>query len=473
MAFLPSRRREAPRGRHAPKLWSVWLVAPLTLFAVGALSFFLYRNVYDLLDHAANSEKPRKPVNINDVIKTTVTVLTLIGAVLAGIYAYRKQLLAEGDAHRADSSQLADRYTTAAEQLGHDQAAVRLAGVYALARLADDWEEQRQVCIDVLCAYLRMPYDPDPAAAGHKAGEREVRYTILRVIRDHLRHLDPLISWRTYDFDFTGSTFDGGDLSGSAFCGNVSLKGAEFIDGTVNFNGAQFNSGTVTFDDARFTGGMVDFDAACFAGGTVNFNGARFSGRAVTFNGAHFTGATVTFHLAEFGGTTVSFHLAEFNDGTVTFWLADFNDGRVDFDGAHFRGGTITFDGARFNGAAVIFHVAEFSGATVIFELAKFNDGGIIFERAQFTGGTVAFTGAQFSGATVAFHGAHFSGATATFKLAMFSGGTVTFDEAHFSDGTVTFERASAGGASVTFDGAQLTGGNIVWGEIPQPALYR
>ncbi|MEK0098831.1 hypothetical protein WDA79_10050 [Streptomyces sp. A475] len=35
------------------------------------------------------------------------------------------------------SEQLADCYTTAAEQLGHDQAAVRLAGVYA-ARLADD-----------------------------------------------------------------------------------------------------------------------------------------------------------------------------------------------------------------------------------------------------------------------------------------------------------------------------------------------
>lgn len=28
----------------------------------------------------------------------------------------------------------------------------------AHARLADDWTEQRQACIDVLCAYLRMPY---------------------------------------------------------------------------------------------------------------------------------------------------------------------------------------------------------------------------------------------------------------------------------------------------------------------------
>lgn len=101
-------------------------------------------------------------MDVNDVIKTTVTLLTLVGAILAGIYAYRKQLLAEGDTHRADASQLADRYTTAAEQLGHQQAAVRLAGVYALARLADDWEEQRQVCIDVLCACLRMPYTPWP-----------------------------------------------------------------------------------------------------------------------------------------------------------------------------------------------------------------------------------------------------------------------------------------------------------------------
>jgi hypothetical protein len=30
-----------------------------------------------------------------------------------------------------------------------------------MVRLADDWDEQRQVCIDVLCAYLCTPYEPD------------------------------------------------------------------------------------------------------------------------------------------------------------------------------------------------------------------------------------------------------------------------------------------------------------------------
>ncbi|MFF3877120.1 hypothetical protein [Streptomyces sp. NPDC001978] len=162
----------------------------MALIAAGVLGWVIYHYVYDHFAQAAADQKPPKPVNINDVLKATVTALTLIGAVLAGLYAYRKQLLAEGDAHRADASQLAERYTTAAEQLGHDQAAVRLAGVYALARLADDWEEQRQVCIDVLCAYLRMPYEPDPTAPEHKSGEREVRQTIIRVIHDHLQDPD-------------------------------------------------------------------------------------------------------------------------------------------------------------------------------------------------------------------------------------------------------------------------------------------
>lgn len=39
----------------------------------------------------------------------------------------------------------------------HRPAAVRLAAVYGLAGLADDWPENRQTCVDVLSGYLRMP----------------------------------------------------------------------------------------------------------------------------------------------------------------------------------------------------------------------------------------------------------------------------------------------------------------------------
>ena len=65
---------------------------------------------------------------------------------------------------------LNERFATAAGQLGSDKPpAVQLAGVYAMAGLADDWEENRQTCVDVLCGYLRMPYEPRPGRGGSRS----------------------------------------------------------------------------------------------------------------------------------------------------------------------------------------------------------------------------------------------------------------------------------------------------------------
>ena len=80
---------------------------------------------------------------------------------------------------------LNERFDTVAEQLGSDKPpAVRLAAVYAMAGLADDWQDHRQMCVDVLCAYLRMPYEPGPGddAPVKKRlafqASREVRHTV-------------------------------------------------------------------------------------------------------------------------------------------------------------------------------------------------------------------------------------------------------------------------------------------------------
>jgi hypothetical protein len=56
---------------------------------------------------------------------------------------------------------LSERFIAISTQLGDDKAAVRLAGVHAMAQLADDWGDNRQACIDVLCAYLRLNSDHD------------------------------------------------------------------------------------------------------------------------------------------------------------------------------------------------------------------------------------------------------------------------------------------------------------------------
>ncbi|WP_413755095.1 pentapeptide repeat-containing protein [Streptomyces sp. MMBL 11-3] len=348
-----SKRSPKQLGRHTPNLWPVWLVAPLALLLTGALAYGLYQGADALLTAEATG---RKPVDVQDVIKTTVTVLTLAGAVLAGLYAYRKQLLDEGASHRADATQLAERYTTAAEQLGHDQPAVRLAGVYAMARLAEDWPEQRQVCIDVLCAYLRMPYEPDTTAAGFRTGEREVRLTIIRTIRDHLEDPTTPTTWCGYDLDFTGATFDGG-----------AFNGADFTGGIVRFDGARFSGGIVIFEATEFSGGTVTFDMAKFSGGIVAFQSTEFSGGTVTFKQARFSDGTVTFYEARFSGSTVHFDGARFSDGTVTFYGAGFSGGTVTFYEARFSGSTVHFDGARFSDGTVTFHEAGFSDGTVHF----------------------------------------------------------------------------------------------------------
>lgn len=121
---------------------------------------------------------------------------------------------------------LNERFATAAEQLGSDKPAVRLAGVYAMAGLADDWKENRQTCVDVLCACLQLPYEPDPAENAPEPLQlafqvsRKVRHTVIRVITAHLRE-DARTSWQTLNFDFTGVVSDGGDFSGAQFSGGT------------------------------------------------------------------------------------------------------------------------------------------------------------------------------------------------------------------------------------------------------------
>jgi len=180
-----------------------------------------------------------------------------------------------------------------------------------MAGLADDWPENRQTCVDVLCAYLRLPYDPDPdedsdpaERAAYRAN-REVRHTVIRVITAHLKD-DAPVSWQGLNFDFTGVIFDGGDFTG-----------AEFSGGEVSFGGAVFSGGQVSFDGAEFSGGAVGFGAR-FSGGEVSFGSARFSGSEVGF-GARFSGGTVRFAYARFSGGEVSFGSAVFSGGEVDF----------------------------------------------------------------------------------------------------------------------------------------------------------
>jgi uncharacterized protein YjbI with pentapeptide repeats len=268
-----------------------------------------------------------------------------------------ENLRAQKAAEREDIKLFNDRFTAAYTELGGEHAAVRLGAVHALAHLADDAPNRalRQTCIDVLCAYVRMPYAPAPEPgparpdasgaappepdgdAGHRTEEhharlleyasfREVRHSILRVVSNRLSDADS--PWQGHSFDFTGAVFDGGHF-----------RRMDLTSGHLNFNEARFNGGEVDFRYSRLGRATVSFRRASFNGGTVNFRHVVFAGQrseelrgwtddpdAVRLRGTHadfararFDGAEVLFHDARFAETGASFHRAEFASGRVDF----------------------------------------------------------------------------------------------------------------------------------------------------------
>lgn len=177
------------------------------------------------------------------------------------------------------------RFNEASKQLGDVSPHVRLAGVYAMASLADDWPDRRRQCVDVLCAYLRLPYATDPTDKAFRAGDREVRRTILRQIRDHMRP-GQVHRWDGCLFLFEGAVFDCGDLSKAEFgegC-RVSFHGAQFVEGTVDLTGVKLKKGSrMYFTEAVLEGGVVKLDEAVIeAEAELSFRDVTIRGGAVT-----------------------------------------------------------------------------------------------------------------------------------------------------------------------------------------------
>ncbi len=234
--------------------------------------------VYDALVHNV----PGMAANRADAVRTALLVVGGSGA-LAGLYvAYRKQRTDEANHLRDQDKLFTERYTQAVTQLGSaGSAAIRLGGVYALARIADDSERDRPTCLRVLCAYLRMPYDP----ADGEAAEREVRTTAQSVLAERLRPEHPGF-WSEADVDLRGACLIDMQLFG-AVVRTFQAQGAKFI-GDTWFNEATFAE-DAWFNEATFSGD-ASFRKAVFVQGAW-FNAATFSGDA-WFAAAAFKGDT-------------------------------------------------------------------------------------------------------------------------------------------------------------------------------------
>ncbi|MEA5362431.1 pentapeptide repeat-containing protein [Amycolatopsis sp., V23-08] len=259
--------------------------------------------------------------------------------------------LADDAAVDAVERRITELYTKAADQLGSEKAPIRLAGLYALERLAQNTPGQRQTIVNLLCAYLRLPYtlpdgahrppwsslrSPEPgqstaSEAGDPANEQEleVRQTAQRVLADHLfPGDDPRVERAEY---WPGITLN---LTGALLC-HFDFRGCRM--GNARFGGARF-AGWTRFQDVRFDGYAV-FGGAIFDR-TANFTRTRFHGSAL-FRGARFRNGAM-FDGAEFSGDALF-------GGVRTV------DGAASPDGAVF-GGLVSFAGATFGQGVVLEH---------------------------------------------------------------------------------------------------------------------
>lgn len=170
----------------------------------------------------------------------------------------------------SDASAAGERelYVQAARMLGDSAAATRIAGVYAMAILADDWTAGNGQCVDSLCGYLRLPWvTGDPIA---DEAEAEVRRTLVRVIARRVplykRPDDTMLRWRWIPLDFTGARFpDRTDFS-EAYLVRATFDRATFGN-EVTFDRSVFSDDTA-FTSATF-GQDASFIDAVFGTGTT------------------------------------------------------------------------------------------------------------------------------------------------------------------------------------------------------------
>ncbi|WP_280381426.1 pentapeptide repeat-containing protein [Nocardia wallacei] len=410
-----------------------------------------------------------------DVTKVALTVVAGVGGVVALVIAYRRQ-------RDLEQGRFVERFGAAAAQLGAADVAVRIAGVYAMAGVADESDSmRRQQCIDVLCGYLRLPYMPELGVNHqtkrvrkrhihddtdeeedhfeYRQNDREVRQTIVRVIADHLRTTAKGYSWSPSDFDFRTALLEDLDFRNVTFLGTARFDGATFA-GTTDFRSATF-SRTARFGQATFTGSAW-FDNVTFTG-SAHFGDVAFA-RPARFFGAKFARAARFGHArfaadAQFGNTTFY--------GDAWFDHAAFAaDAKFEYAtfAADARFGDTTFSGnGRFDN--VQFAAAQFDRATCAATL-RFVDTTFSvfasFERMAFF--RSEFLGTMFAG-SARFNGATFSGTT-RFANAQFA--RVWFDDTTFSADTV-FEGATFAGIArfvcstfsgiTLFEGATFSGG--------------
>jgi hypothetical protein len=434
---------------------AAWIVAGVAV--VGAVLLLLWVS-FDKPQLQSLSRSGIGPGALFDSAKLALTVVAGIGGVVGLVVAFRRQRLNEAEHERQERATARDetrlfteRFAQATQQLGSDQAAVRVAGVYALAGLADDWPAGRQSCVDVLCAYLRMPfrlrahlpeYTPVDDSGKRRFSalrteletpglgrmsyppneEHQVRSTVISAMKDRMFE-HATVQWSGLSLDFSGAVFD-----------------------------------EVSFDGFIFDGCDVDFGNCVFVG-DASFAQSKILGSSLWFTGA--------VHLGRMG-----FELAHFEDSEVTFYGDFGEEGDINLQSCTVQSGRIALLGPRNGNGSISFVTARLEGGVIEVSGPQMSDGtSIAFSRATISGTSIVIHDGTYEGGNFWFNGIKLCGGYIAIKprypqlrgkeRMTLAGTEIAFDGVEIESGSIRFGFLDVDGSEVHFDDLDMTGGAI------------
>ena len=281
-----------------------------------------------------------------------------------------------------------ERFLKAVELLDSAHSYTRLGAVHALIALADEYladqalqaEEKHaegQRIVDVLCAYIRSPFEmafrydelsqdkPNPHSAYrenrqefsvHRAellAEAKVRQQALQEIHRRLRHFSQGDrrnyvegSWSGFEYDFSNSVFFYPvDMKDSWYQNSVDFSGCTYY-ASAEFSGSTYERSAYfcdsTYYDWVFFNNSTYFGDAQWSGSTYH-DSARFSWSVYY--------GEVSFHDSVYGGS-VFFDQSLYYDEAL-FYSSTYR-GETGFDGSLYRGSVFVSDSV-FEGAVSLY----------------------------------------------------------------------------------------------------------------------
>jgi hypothetical protein len=138
------------------------LAITTAIVLVGLVVYPVARDIQQSWSKVEPKDKPQIGINLLQTLATTAGGI----AIFWNIALTRRQLAT------AQEQQITDRFSKAVEQLGHEERAVQIGGIYALERISQDSPRDYWTIMEVLSAFVRdrralppdVPLAPKPVS---------------------------------------------------------------------------------------------------------------------------------------------------------------------------------------------------------------------------------------------------------------------------------------------------------------------